>query len=52
MCPRPSLLGGTLPNTNSPISSRDEAGVEAAYQKEETMTILDGFGRVVEAESD
>jgi hypothetical protein len=37
---------------HSQWSSRDEAGEETAYQEEKTATILDGYGRLVEAESE
>ncbi len=54
------LLGGafigqcppSLHNTSSPISSRDEASMEAAYQKEETTAIVNRFGTLAEAESE
>jgi hypothetical protein len=41
MCPPTSRLIGTLLDI-SPISTRDEASVEALYQEEEAMAILDG----------
>jgi hypothetical protein len=31
---------------------RDTAGVEAVHQEEETMAILERFGRMAEAESE
>jgi hypothetical protein len=48
--PPTSHLGGTLPNTRSPISSREETSLETAHQEKETIPILDGYGRLAEAE--
>ncbi len=45
-------LGGTLPSTSSPNSSRDVAGVEAALLKVRTTAALDCSKRWPKAESD
>jgi hypothetical protein len=51
--PPPRLqLDGRLPDTSSPIDSRDAARFEAAHQEEETTVILDRHGRLAEAESE
>jgi hypothetical protein len=39
-----------LPKITFPISRRDEASVEAAHQKVETMAILDRSGKLAKAE--
>jgi hypothetical protein len=48
--PPTSRLGGTLPNTRSPISSRNETSLETAHQVKETIPILDGYRRLADAE--
>ncbi len=53
MCPPPiSRLGGMLPDTSSPISSRDAAGMEAAHLEERITAALDCSKRRAKAESD
>ncbi len=37
---------------NSQEGSRDEASMKADHQEEETLTILDGCGRLAEAETE
>jgi hypothetical protein len=47
-----SRLRVTLPNTSSPISSRNVAGAEAAFLKETTIAALDCFKRRAKVESE
>jgi hypothetical protein len=51
MFPLPPAYEGTYLRQAS-LSNRNEASVEAAYQKEETMAILDRCGRLAKAKSE
>jgi hypothetical protein len=47
---RPRLIRDA--SLSSQEDSKDEAGVEAVYQEEETTTVPDGCGRLAKAESE
>ncbi len=48
----PHIWQGTLAYPTSHGDSREETQEEAAHQEEETIAVLDGCGRLAEAESE
>jgi hypothetical protein len=50
--PQPHIWQGTLAYLRSQEDGRDEAGEEVAHQEKETTAVLEGCGRLTEAESE